>query len=149
MYAPHTVTLYTVKTVTDPTTLKETTETNITLLDGAFLDAVKAENVRSTGRNDADAAMLYIPFDIKAIDGITGSAKSYIGPNEYWIAKDTTGLWTMSTGGNSFFVKGVVVRPELTLQQIYMAYDDVYVINTVDAKDYGSPSMRHWEVGGK
>lgn len=152
MYAPHTVTLYTVTSLPDPDTLKETVTTNITVLEGVFLDAVKAENVRATGQQSADAATLYIPFGVKAVDGITGEAKPYMGWPQYWASVkegETADAWTMSTGGNSFFVKGRVVVPDGTLDQIDMSHEGVYVITTVDAKDYGSQSMRHWEVGGR
>ena len=32
--------------------------------------------------------------------------------------------------------------------QIEMFYDDVYKVTKVDMKDFGSPSMQHWQVGG-
>lgn len=149
MYAPHTVTLYTVTALPDPDTLKETVTTNITVLEGVFLDAVKAENVRATGQQSADGATLYIPFDIKAMDGVTGETKSYAGPKEYLTAEDKSKLWTMTTDGSSFFVKGRVVIPDGTIEGISASYDDVYVITAVDARDYGCQSMRHWEVSGR
>ena len=33
-------------------------------------------------------------------------------------------------------------------EQIEMLYDDVYKVTKVDMKDFGSPSMQHWQVGG-
>lgn len=149
MYAPHMVTLYNVTTRTDPDTLKDTAVTNITVLEGVLLDAVKAENVRATGQQSADGATLYIPFDIKAMDGVTGETKSYAGPKEYLASEDKSKIWTMTTDGSSFFVKGRIVIPDGTIEGISASYDDVYVITAVDAKDYGSQSMRHWEVSGR
>ena len=40
-------------------------------------------------------------------------------------------------------------KEEIKLEeQIEMLYDDVYKVTKVDMKDFGSPSMQHWQVGG-
>lgn len=151
MYAPHTVTIYNVTQETDQTTFKDVQKSYITVLRGVMLQASKAANVRQSGLEGADAVNLYIPFSTPALDGVTGTAKRYVGPQEFWRAVDKSGLWTLSTdgnGGTTFFVKGEVVEPEKTEEAIEMLYDDVYKVTKVDMKDFGSADMQHWEVGG-
>ena len=151
MYAPHTVTIYNVTQETDQTTFKDMQKSYITVLRGVMLQASKAANVRQSGLEGADAVNLYIPFSAPAVDGVTGAAKRYVGPQEFWRAVDKSGLWTLSTdgnGGTTFFVKGEVVEPEKTEEAIEMLYDDVYKVTKVDMKDFGSADMQHWEVGG-
>lgn len=151
MYAPHTVTIYNVTQETDQTTFKDVQKSYITVLRGVMLQASKAANVRQSGLEGADAVNLYIPFSTFAVDGVTGTAKRYVGPQEFWRAVDKSGLWTLSTdgnGGTTFFVKGEVVEPEKTEEAIEMLYDDVYKVTKVDMKDFGSADMQHWQVGG-
>lgn len=152
---PHTVTVYNVEIATDQATLRDTAVNHITVLTGVFLDAAKAVNIRQNGLEGADAVNLYIPFDVEAVDGVTGKPKRYIGPLEFWRAEDKSGLWTMSIGstrtrgvsGSCFLVKGEAVHPELDAQTIEMMYNHVYDITSIDEKDFGG--LRHWEVGAK
>ena len=148
MYMPHTVTVYNVERYTDQTTLEDKEINHITVLRGVFLDASKASNVRESGLEGADAVNLYIPFSVDAVDGITGAAKKYVGPLEFWRAGDKSGIWTLSTNRNTFFIKGEVVEPDRSVEYINMKYDNVYDVTKVDEKDFGSPDMQHWEVGG-
>ena len=71
--------MYQTETVIDDK-LNETTVNHITVLDGVLLIASKAANVRATGLEGADAVNLYIPFDVKAVDGVTGEERTYIDP---------------------------------------------------------------------
>ena len=144
---PHVVTVYNVVTEEDPSTFEETTTNHITILRGVLLDAVKAKNVNESGLVGADAVNLYIPTSVEAVDGVTGEPKQYVGPIEFWRAEDKSGLWTLSAGENTFFVKGEAVHPNWSAQKIDAAYDDVYNVKTVDLKDFGG-EMSHWEVGG-
>lgn len=151
MYAPHTVTIYNVVQGTDASTFEDKQETYITVIRGVFLEASKAANVRDSGLVSADAVNLYIPFASPAVDGVTGVAKRFARPQEFWHAADRTGLWTLSTdgnGGTTIFIKGEVVEPNKTVETIEMQHDDVYTVTKVDEKDFGSPDMRHFEVGG-
>lgn len=141
MYAPHTVTVY--STIEDPVTFKETRF--ITVLRGVFMDAAKASNVRSSGLEGADGVNLLVPFSVRATDGVSLLDKVYVDPKEFESATDKSGLWTLRIG--DFFVKGEVVEDK-DFQYINLNYDDVYRITKVDKKDFGSESMRHWEVGG-
>lgn len=145
---PHTVTVYNVVRETDPATLNEVTHVYITILRGVMLQASKGANVRQSGLEGADAANLYIPFAVEAVDGKTGAAKAYAKPQEFVKAADRSGLWTLSyngNGGETVFVKGEFISDNMTVVQYH---DDCYKVTKVDAMDYGSADMRHFEVGG-
>lgn len=148
MYAPHTVTIYNIVRETDLSTLKEVEHVYITILRGVMLQASKGANVRESGLEGADAANLYIPFAVEAVDGKTGATKTYAKPQEFVKATDRSGLWTLSytgNGGETVFVKGEFVSDNMDIVQ---HQDDCYNVTKVDAMDYGSTSMQHWEVGG-
>lgn len=148
MYAPHTVTVYNVMETTDKETFETVTEVNATVLRGVFLQASKGANVRDTGLVGADAATLYIPFSVDATDGTTGASKRYVGAREYWAAADRSGLWTLSydgNGGTTVFVKGEFISDKLSVVRLQ---DGCYDVTKVDEMDYGSPELRHFEVGG-
>lgn len=144
---PHTITLYII--TEDQVTFEQVT--NITVLEGVLLDAAKAANVRSSGMENADAVTVYIPFSVKAYDGHTAEIKRYVSPKEYHASADKSGLWTLDsappTDVSTFIVKGEVVEPEKDFQWINRTHDDVYRINSVDEKDFGSDEMQHWEIG--
>ena len=146
---PHVVTVYNTETTELPENDFEPSMVNhITILRGVLLDASKGSNVTKSGLEGADAVTLYIPVSVEAVDGVTGAAKRYIGPIEFWRTEDKSALWTLSVGRNCFFVKGEAVHPDWTVQTIEAAYDDVYDVTKVDFKDFGG-DMSHWEVGGK
>ena len=150
MYAPHTVTIYNIVSETDPETFEDVTKNYITVIRGVMLQASKGANVRQSGLESADAVNLYIPFSAPA-SGADGAVKRYVGPQEFLASTDKSSLWTLSTdgnGGNTIFIKGEVVEPDKTVQQLEMLYDDVYNVTKVDEKDFGSEEMRHWEIGG-
>lgn len=149
MYTPHTVTVY--NGVPDPDSLG--TKYNITILDGVFLDVSKGANVMKSGLETADSATLFIPFGINAVNGRTGSAQTYVGPKEYERLEGRANVWTIRPGGatglvSCFFVKGTVVS-EGDFQDINDEYNEVFRVSSVDIRDFGSPDMRHWEVGGR
>lgn len=149
MYTPHVVTVYNVSHETDPETFDDVTTNNITILKNVFLDASKGANVRESGLEGADAVELYIPFSVEAVDGVTGNVKIYAPPMEYWRAENKSGIWTLSIDRNTFFIKGEVVENIYTTEEyINLMHDNVYTVTKVDEKDFGSPSMQHWEVGG-
>lgn len=148
MYAPHTVTIYNVVQEIDPATFDEVEKVYTTILRGVMLQSSKAVNVRESGLEGADAVNLYIPFAVEAVDGATGKPKSYIGPQSFFKATDKSNLWTLSykgNGGMTCFVKGEFVSDDMT---VVLSHDDCYNVTKVDAMDYGSPDMQHWEVGG-
>lgn len=161
---PHTITLYNVSVETDKDTYKSTTVNHITILRGVLLDASKAVNVRESGLEGADAVDLYIPFNVEAVDGLTGEPKRYMPPIEFWRTEDRSEYWTLAItvkapnlDGYTFFIKGVAlppetddegrpIKPEMVARVVEGMYDHVYNITKVDEKDFGS--LKHWEVGG-
>jgi len=114
MYTPHTVTVYNVTTETGPD-FEDVTKNNITVLKGVFLAASKGTNVRQSGLEGADAVILHIPFSVDARDGLTGQPKTYAPPVEYWRSEDKSGLWTLSVGRQTFFIKGEVISGSVKL----------------------------------
>lgn len=142
MMFPHAVTMYTISE--DAETADVTT--NITVVRGVLYDGSKAANVNASGLEGADAVNLYIPFDAESVDGVTGAAKAYLQPRAYAAALDRSDVWTMDPG-TTFFVKGEVVAPDLSFQQINKRYDNVHMVTKVDTKDFGN--LRHFEVGGR
>lgn len=144
---PHVVTLYNVAREDDPSTFHEVEVNYITILDGVLLDEVKAVNVNRSGIEGADSVMLYVPKSVTATDGVTGKAKTNVGPVAFWRANDKSNLWTLQPGQDCFFVKGQAVHPDWSAQKLEAAYDGVYDVTKVDFKDYGG-DMSHWEVGG-
>lgn len=148
MYAPHSITVYTI--TEDEVTFESVY--NITILRGVFFDAAHAANVRESGLEGADVVNLFIPFNVNAIDGITGFPKRFATPKQYGAAEDKSNLWTLDTdsmqSSTTFFVKGEIVEQGKDFQWMNRIYDNVHRITKVDTKDFGSPSMQHWEVGG-
>jgi len=150
---PHTITLYNVEIINGPD-YDDTIVNHITILRGVFLEACKAINVQKSGLVGADAATLYIPFSVEAVNAVTGKRKRYIPPIEFWRVEDKSGFWTLAitskepgVSGNTFFVKGEAVEPDKAMDFIEMKYDHVYDITKIDEKDFGSPDMQHFEVG--
>ncbi len=139
---PHTVTVY-VTGDEDPVTFEKVN--HITVLRGVFYDAAKAVNVRESGLTNADSVNLMIPYNVEAVDGETGEPQTYLPPKEYATAMDKRKHWTIKTS-DCFFVKGEVVRPGLSFQEINRAFDYVHNVTTVDEKDFGN--LPHIEVGG-
>lgn len=133
MFAPHTVTVFNGDVPT--------------ILRGVFLDTSRASKAQTAGQDSEDTATLYIPFDVQAVDALTGAARSYAKPKQYRAAENKTGMWTLDDAG-TFFVKGEV-RKTGKYQAINAAYDDVYRITSVRTLDFGRRSMQHWQCGGK
>lgn len=138
---PHTVTVY--NTSENPVTFE--LENYITVLRGVFYDSAKAVNVRESGLANADSVNLIIPFSVEAVDGLTGEPQTYLPPKKYDTAVDKIKHWTIKTS-DCFFVKGEIVRPNLSFRDINAAFDYVHNVTTVDEKDFGN--LKHWAVGG-
>lgn len=151
---PHTITVYNTSIETDKATFEDKLVNHITVLRGVLVDASKAVNVRESGLVGADAVNLYIPFDVEAVDGLTGKSKQYLDPLDYWKSDDKSGFWTLSvsskqrgkaTDSDTFFVKGEVVEPNASVELIELNYDHVYDVTKIDEKDFGG--LQHFEVG--
>lgn len=143
MYAPHTVTVF---NVGEEDLMTFTRPIAATVLRGVLLDASKGVNVRESGLESADEVNLYIPFTVDARDVLTDSTRFFVDGKEYETTADKSGLWTLTTG-DTFFAKGVVeeIADFITINK---KYSDVYRVTKVDKKDFGTPDMQHFEVGG-
>lgn len=104
---------------------------------GVHWENVKAVNVINSGMSDADSIVVYIPMSAR-------TDKKYKQPKEFEKAHD--GCFTLRPG--DVIVKGIVSY-EGTIAKITDTFDNSAVITSVDAFDYGSYDMRHWEVSGK
>lgn len=150
MYTPHTVTLYNLREKEDG----QAPEINITVLEGVFLDISQGTNILKSGLSGADTAMLFIPFSVSAVNGMTGCGQTFLGAKEYDRLEDVDQYWTLRPGGTAsaadcFFVKGRVIEHGLGFGEINRRYDNVYRVSSVDIRDFGSQQMQHWQVGGK
>ena len=138
MRAPDTVTLY---------LQPEEGVWQTTVLEGVFLEEVRAAAVRGDGAEDAGSTRLVVPFAVKARDPDTGQARQYLPPAEYGTAADRTAFFTLRPGGvhgtaDSFFVRGACEdRPETARLR-----PDAHRICRVRIQDRGSRALRHWTV---
>lgn len=110
-----------------------------TQLKGVFFDEAKAQNVKISGITSADALNLIIPFDVEVI----GENKEYKEPKMYQQSQENA--WTIQNG--DMVVKGLVDMEIIGQEDLKNNFDDVYIVNTVDAKLFGSRHLWHWEVG--
>lgn len=156
MYTPHTVTLYNM--AINPANGNETY--NVTVLEGVFLDISKGANIQKSGLSDADAATLFIPFSVKAIEGNPPEGqepaeKTYLPPKRYnaLTLAQRVNYWTLEPGGENsgtqcFFVKGTNISAE-GYEKLRNTMDFVFDVNHVDLRDFGSEDMRHWQVSAR
>lgn len=141
---PHTVTLYQTEIIPGDK-YNDKIVNHITVLEGVLLIESKAANVRATGLEEADAVNLYIPFGVKATDGVTGKEKTYVDPIEGWKTDaDKSDIWTIAIG--TVFVDGRVIEPNMDQQQLELGYDGVYRAKTVDKLNFGG--LPHFAIGG-
>nr|DAQ38489.1 MAG TPA: hypothetical protein [Caudoviricetes sp.] len=111
-----------------------------TILYGVFWDCKKAVNRIQSGLENADEAFIAIPF-------VVDSGKKYIVPKEFEKLDDKTGYFTLQEGDR-------VVQGEIDFEVTGKLSDldkqyEAFTITSVDTKNFGSPHMRHWEVGAK
>lgn len=90
-------------------------------------------NILKSGLQSADKSKIYIPFY---------SCKDYKKPKEF--RKNKEGFTLQA---EDIIVKGII-EDEYT-KDLEKNYDYVRLITSVDVRDYGSESMRHFEVGAK
>lgn len=111
-----------------------------TVLYGVFWDERKAVNRLQSGLEDADEVTIVIPFRV-------ATDKKYVSPKEFEKLEDKAGYFTLQEGDR--VVKGAIDF-EITgkVSDLDKEYE-AFTITSVDTKDFGSPHMRHWEVGAK
>ena len=111
-----------------------------TVLYGVFWDERKAVNRLQSGLEDADEVTIVIPFKV-------ATDKKYVPPKEFEKLEDKAGYFTLQEGDR--VVKGAVDF-EITGKASDLDKEyEAFTITSVDTKDFGSPHMRHWEVGAK
>lgn len=117
-----------------------------TELDAVHWENNKATNVIASGLESADSTFLMIWFSVQASDG-----RTYLPPKQYAAlsAAEVDRHWTLWPMHDRM-IKGIVPGPAVveTLADMDKAYDDLITVKSVDTMDYGSPSMKHWEVSG-
>ena len=114
-----------------------------------MLQALNGRSTLRRGSQDEANATLYIPFSVRAVNA-AGEAVGFLPPLEYARCPDPENHWTLqaegeSAGRSSFFVKGELTEA-LTLAEARARCDAVYIVAGYSVRDYGSPSMRHFEV---
>ena len=86
-----------------------------------FWDDCKGANVKKSGMETADSVTVFIPLSSIRIKPKVGD----------------------------YIVKGIIKDEFTKIADLSKRYADSHVVTKVDLKDFGSKSMRHWEVGGK
>lgn len=130
---PHTITLYNYTKA----------GYNRTVLRGVLWEDTKAKNINKTGSAAVDSARVLIPFSVDS-----GGA-TYKHPSEY--QADSDGAWTMQTKQKDFIVRGECPFIPIaggSIAELTTNYDAL-TVTSVTTCDFGSPAMRHWEVGAK
>lgn len=110
------------------------------VLYGVFWDDKKAMNKLQSGLENADEVFVVIPFSVV-------SNKQYITPKEFERLEDKSNYFTLKEEDR-------IVQGEIDFEITGKVSDldrqyEAFTITSVDTKDFGSPHMRHWEVGAK
>ena len=142
MYCPHIVSLISF----------HSGQPRLTLLRGVMLQARNGHSVQLRGDAEAADATLFIPLTVRAENG-AGERVSFLPHLEYARCPEPEKHWTLqpegeSAGRCSFFIKGELSEP-CTLAEARERYDYVNTVAGWQLHDYGSPSMRHYEVTSK
>lgn len=108
-----------------------------TVMRNVFFDEKKASNRLQSGLESADHVLVLIPFE-------SVTQAEFVPYRDFKGAKDT---FTLQTGDK--IVKGELeYEIDGGITDLDKKYE-TFTITSVDTKDFGSPHMRHWEVGGK
>jgi hypothetical protein len=111
-----------------------------TVLYGVFWDCKKAMNRLQSGLENADEVLIAIPFTVS-------SNRQYIAPKEFERLDDKSNHFTLKEEDR-------IVQGEIDFEITGKVSDldkqyEAFTITSVDTKDFGSPHMRHWEVGAR
>lgn len=111
-----------------------------TVISGVFFDKSQGRNFNKTGSDKANKALIVIPKVNMRMAG-------YLSPKEFALTENKTDKWTLQD--DDTIVKGSILH-EITksTKELYQQYDDVFVITSVDFKDFGD-NMANWEVNAK
>lgn len=103
-------------------------------LQAVFYENNKNANKSAAGFEDADQALILIPYDA-----------NYMTPLAYDEAGQPTGKWTVEK-------KDIVVKGDATttvFEDLEAEHSDVLSVTSVDERIFGSKAMQHVEVGAK
>ncbi|MDE7242773.1 MAG: hypothetical protein K2O18_02180 [Oscillospiraceae bacterium] len=157
MFAPHTVTLYNARR---SRRFDDLPAFSVTVLEGVFLDLGPGKNtlgrkseLKKSGLAAIEDAVLFIPFSCKAVNGVTGQTQTFVPPKTFESLENLDRVWTVGLRGSDagtgcFFVTGRAVDPKLDFHSACRLFDGVFRVSSVLVRDFGSPRMRHWKVGG-
>lgn len=107
------------------------------LIQNVFWDDSKGINL-NRGYDNADDVNVFIPKSQNDMNG-------YVEPRQYQGLNNT---WTLNNG--DFIVKGETKEIEVSsIKELITKYDNIFTITLIDNKDFGSPSMHHFEIRGK
>ena len=112
-----------------------------TVLKNVRLLVTKGANVSKSGMSSADAASLYVKFDL-----LPDGSKKYMAPKAWCNLQDKTDYFTF-TSGEDFFVEGDTSGEEISdnfFQYMKDKYDNCFKVTNVDVYDL----IPHLEVGG-
>ena len=108
-----------------------------TVIYGVHFEHSLNTNVIKSGLENADSGFVVIPFNCVM-------SRRYIEPFRFRKLDDKSMYFTFEKGDR--IVKGILdfeINSEKSLDENY----DAYTITKVDVMDYGSPNMRHFELG--
>lgn len=107
-----------------------------TVIKNVFFEERKATNRLQSGLIDADHVLALIPFESLAMGG-------YVPPKQF---EGKEGTFTFKLGDR--IAKGEIDTEITSFNQLDKEYE-VFTITSIDNKDFGSPKMRHFELGAK
>ena len=142
MYCPHTASLIN----------QHGEDFYLTILRGVMIQDTERRSVLQAGDYDSSFTKIFIPFSVDARNA-DGEPITYLPPKQYAKSMEPEQHWTLQADGDeagrsSFFVKGEI--PEAcSLAEARELYDGVFIITTVSTRDYGQPSMQHFEVNSR
>lgn len=131
-----------------PNRFDELPEFAITVLEGVFLDEGyhtlrKSSGLDRSGLDVQNNAGLFIPFSVRAVNGVTGQVQAFVPPETFELLEHKNSVWTVGVrDAGCFFVKGRMTAPG-RLRQV-----PVFRVSSVYTRDFGNKTMHHWQVGG-
>ena len=142
MYCPHTASLIN----------QHGEDFYLTILRGVMIQDTERRSVLQAGDYDSSFTKIFIPFSVDARNP-DGETVTYLPPKAYAKSMEPERHWTLQADGDeagrsTFVVKGEI--PEAcSLAEARELYDGVFIITTVSTRDYGQPSMQHFEVNSR
>ena len=124
----------------------------LTILRGVMIQDMERMSVLQAGDYDSSYTKIFIPFSVDARNA-DDEPVTYLPPKAYARSAEPEKHWTLQADGeeagrNTFVVKGEI--PEAcSLAEARELYDGVFIITTINTRDYGQPGMQHWEASSR